>query len=165
MEACRSSLYGRNHHMTSVFRLRLWAEAMAHAVYTLNRTLSRTGTVTPYQKYHGVKPNVSHLREFGMLCYSHVPDETRRKLDQKREKCILLGYETTGYRVLVIATHRVKVTRDIIFDEINDKKMALPQERLNHAALPFFPLASASETTGNKTNCHDLSIRNNSCIF
>jgi hypothetical protein len=158
MEACRSSLYGRNHHVSTVFRLRLWAEAMAHAVYTLNRTLSRTGTVTPYQKYHGVKPNVSHLREFGMLCYSHVPDETRRKLDPKGEKCILLGYETTGYRVLVIATHRVKVTRDIIFDEVNDKKLALPQERLNHAALPFFPLASASKTTGNKTNCHDLSI-------
>ena len=159
MEACRSSLYGRNHHVTSAFRLRLWAEAMAHAVYTLNRTLSRTGTVTPYQKYHGVKPSVSHLREFGMLCYSHVPDETRRKLDPKGEKCILLGYETTGYRVLVIATHRVKVTRDIIFDEVNDKRLALPQERLSHAALPFFPLASASETTGNTTNCSDLSIK------
>lgn len=151
MEACRSSMYGRNHHVTSPFRLRLWAEAMAHAVYTLNRTLSRTGSVTPYQKYHGVKPNVSHLRGFGLLCYSHVPDEKRRKLDPKGEKCILLGYETTGYRVLVLTTLRVKITRDVIFDEENDLKLALSQERLSGLVTPpFLPLASFSKTTSNK---------------
>lgn len=148
MEACRSSMYGRNHHVTSSFRLRLWAEAMAHAVYTLNRTLSRTGTVTPYQKYHGVKPSVSHLRGFGLLCYSHIPDERRRKLDPKGEKCILLGYETTGYRVLILATLRVKITRDVVFDEENDLKLDLPQERLPSQVIPpFFPLASTSKTT------------------
>jgi hypothetical protein len=85
MEACRSPMYGINHHVTSPFRLRLWEEAMAHAVYTLNLTLSRTGSVTPYQKYHGVKPSVSHIRGFGLLCYSHVPDEKRHKLDPKGE--------------------------------------------------------------------------------
>jgi hypothetical protein len=127
---------------------------MAHAVYTLNRTLSRTGTVTPYQKYHGVKPNVSHLRGFGLLCYSHVPDEKRRKLDPKGEKCILLGYETTGYRVLILATLRVKITRDVIFDEENDLKLALPQERLpSHVIPPFFPLVSTSKTS-NKLKSH-----------
>ncbi len=140
-------MYGRNHHVTSSFRLRLWAEVMAHAVYTLNRTLSRTGSVTPYQKYQGIKPSVSHLRGFGLLCYSHVSDEKRRKLDPKGEKCILLDYETTCYRVLILTTLRVKITRDVVFDGENDLKLALPRVRLpSYVTSPCLPLASISKT-------------------
>lgn len=46
-EAARSSLHAKK------LPLRLWAEAVVYAVYTLNRTLSSTGEVTPYQTWNG----------------------------------------------------------------------------------------------------------------
>ena len=38
------------------------------------------------------KPNLRHLRVFDNIAYVHVPNEKRRKLDAKLEKCILVGY-------------------------------------------------------------------------
>ena len=80
--------------------LRLWAEAVNYAVYTLNRTLSRTRNVTAIERYSGTKPNVSHMRQFGILCFVHVADEKRQKLDRKGEKGMFLGYDmtSTGFR-------------------------------------------------------------------
>jgi len=44
----------------------LWEEATAHVAYLRNQsyTMSVKGS-TPYQKWHGTRPNVTHLREFG----------------------------------------------------------------------------------------------------
>lgn len=33
---------------------------------------------------------VDHFRVFGCITYVHVPDPKRKKLDNKREKCVLL---------------------------------------------------------------------------
>ncbi|KIJ42164.1 hypothetical protein M422DRAFT_81072, partial [Sphaerobolus stellatus SS14] len=44
----------------------LWEEAVAHAAYLRNRAPTRAlESKTPYEAWHGTKPNVSHLREFG----------------------------------------------------------------------------------------------------
>ena len=48
--------------------------------------------VTPEERYSGKKPDLSHLKVFGCICYVHVPDELRTKLDANVEKCIFLGY-------------------------------------------------------------------------
>ena len=48
-----------------------WAEVMRTAVYLLNRAPTRSlEGVTPYEAWHGGKPNVQHLRTFG--CTVHV---------------------------------------------------------------------------------------------
>ena len=51
----------------------------------------------------GRKPNLSHLKIFGCVCYVHVLDELRTKLDSKYEKCICLGYaiQQKGYSRLL----------------------------------------------------------------
>jgi len=48
--------------------------------------------ITPYEAWCGRKPNISHLRVFGCIAYAHVPNEKRRKLDDKSVKCIFIGY-------------------------------------------------------------------------
>ena len=44
----------------------LWEEATSHAAYLRNRTYtSAVKGSMPYQKWHGKRPNIAHLREFG----------------------------------------------------------------------------------------------------
>jgi hypothetical protein len=44
----------------------LWECTVSHAAYLRNRSYSRSITnTTPYQRWHGIKPDISHLREFG----------------------------------------------------------------------------------------------------
>jgi hypothetical protein len=70
-----------------------WAEAIAIAMYIMNRTPTVVvHGMTPEEKFTGKKPYVSHLKVFGYIAYVHVPNEKRSKLDPKAEKCIFIGY-------------------------------------------------------------------------
>ncbi len=72
-----------------------WVEAVATAIYIMNRTPTATvHGMTPEEKFTGKKPDVSHLRVFGCIAYVHVLDQKRSKLDPKAEKCIFIGYSS-----------------------------------------------------------------------
>jgi len=98
-----------------------WAEAVATAVYIMNRTPTTVvHGMTPEEKFTGKKLVVSHLRVFGCIAYVHVLDEKRSKLDPKVEKCIFIGYslEQKGYRCFNPSTRKLQVSRDVVFDEM-----------------------------------------------
>lgn len=72
----------------------LWAEAVNTAVYVFNRTpKSKNPKQTPFEIWHGKKPDLSHIRVFGSVAYVHVPHQMRRKLDAKAKRMLLVGYE------------------------------------------------------------------------
>jgi hypothetical protein len=74
--------------------------------------------VTPEEMWTGNKPSVKHLRIFGSLCYRHIPDEKRRKLDNKSEQLILIGYDATGaYKMYNPKNQKVVISRDVVVDE------------------------------------------------
>jgi len=56
---------------------------------------------------------------FGCLGYVHVPKEHRKKLDPKSEPCIFIGYYEIikSYRLYNLKTHKVVISRDVIFYE------------------------------------------------
>jgi hypothetical protein len=112
-EAERSSM-----HMNNI-PLELWAESYNCANYTLNRTLSSNASVTPFELWFGRKPNLRHLRIFGCEAYMHVPDCDRHKLEPKSLKCLFVGYceNTKAYRLWDPASRRLKISRDVIFNE------------------------------------------------
>ena len=58
---------------------------------------------------------------FGCICYVHIPNERRKKLDVKADKCIFLGYATNskGYKCYNPVTKAFYVSRDVTFDEVN----------------------------------------------
>ncbi|XP_074353008.1 uncharacterized protein LOC141692171 [Apium graveolens] len=61
-----------------------WAEAVLCAVYLLNRCPTKSvRNKTPNEAWSGSKPSVGHLRIFGCIAYAHVPDQKRKKLDDK----------------------------------------------------------------------------------
>lgn len=81
---------------SSTLANRFWAEASAAAVYLHNRVSWKAMlTMTPYEGWHGNKPDVSHLHIFGCDAYSHIPKDERSKLDPKGLKCQFVGYSET----------------------------------------------------------------------
>ena len=99
---------------------RLWADAALTAIYTHNMTVLKNGEKeTPYQQWHGEKPNIKDIREWGCDQFTHVPKELRSKLDAKARKGIFIGYsaQQLGYRVMDIESMKVYVSRDVQFKE------------------------------------------------
>ena len=97
-----------------------WVEVVNTVVYLMNRcTTSGEHDVTPCEKFYGKKPNLSHVRIFDAITYIHIPDEKRHKIDPKSEKCILVWYslEPKGYKCFNPSTKKVRVSRDVVFDE------------------------------------------------
>ena len=114
MEGARSMLYH------SKLPLKFWAEAANVAVYLRNRSpTSSLNGKTPYEFWFNKKPDVSHLRVFGCICYVHVPDERRKKLDPKSFRAIFIGYPdgTKGYKIYDLAGGRFTRSRNVMFHE------------------------------------------------
>lgn len=100
---------------------KFWAEAVYTSAYLQNRlpTKANEDVITPIEKWSGHKPTVGHLKIFGSLCFVHVPDEKRRKLEDKAKRGIFIGYssQSKGYRVLILENEKVEISRDVSFDE------------------------------------------------
>ena len=74
---------------------RFWADAIATAVYFLNRSPTKALTgMTRFQAWFRRQPNLAHLRRFGCDDYLHVPNAQRTKLKPKAPLCtfLLVGY-------------------------------------------------------------------------
>ena len=100
---------------------RYWAEAVNTAFYLKNRSPCQTldGHMTPYEAWYGKKPDLSGLKTFGCIAYSHIPDSQRRKLDDQTQRVRFLGYAPAGhgYRVMEEISLRIMLRRDVLFDE------------------------------------------------
>nr|GFA84145.1 integrase, catalytic region, zinc finger, CCHC-type, peptidase aspartic, catalytic [Tanacetum cinerariifolium] len=80
----------------------LWAEAVATACYTQNRSLIHTRHhKTPYELVHNKKPDLTFFRVFGALCYPINNIEDLRKLQPTADTGIFVGYAPSrkGYRI------------------------------------------------------------------
>ncbi|XP_026395891.1 uncharacterized protein LOC113290509 [Papaver somniferum] len=110
----RSVLY------TSGVPKNFWPEVVQWSVYVLNRSPTQSViNMTPIEAWSGEKPCVSHLRVFGCIAYAHVPDEKRKKLDDKGVKCVFLGYSdvSKAYKLFDPITEKIMTSRDVVFDE------------------------------------------------
>ncbi|KAF7112931.1 hypothetical protein RHSIM_RhsimUnG0178000 [Rhododendron simsii] len=75
--------------------------------------------MTPEEAWSGQRPAVDHFRIFGCVAYAHIPDQKRKKLDDKGEKCIFLGVsdQSKAYKLYNPITKKILISRDVIFDE------------------------------------------------
>src|ERR1043165_8690002 len=97
----------------------LWGEAVSTAVYILNRCPTKIlKNKVPKEVWSDKRPSVNHLKVFGSMCYNNIPDARRRKLDNKSEPMILVGYHKTGaYRIFNPVNEKIVLSRDIVIDE------------------------------------------------
>nr|GEZ51993.1 retrovirus-related Pol polyprotein from transposon TNT 1-94 [Tanacetum cinerariifolium] len=99
----------------------LWAEAMATACFTQNRSiiLFRHGK-TPYELLHSKLPDFSFFHVFGALCYPTNDSENLGKLQPKADIEIFIGYAPTkkAFRIYNRHTRKIVETIHVDFDEL-----------------------------------------------
>ena len=122
--------------------LTYWGEAALTATYLFNLSITSTlpSGVTPFEMFHGRKPNVSHLRVWGVRCFAHVPLELQSKLGQKSRECLFMGYLPSqyGYCVRDVQTHHFFTSGSVIFDEnIPYRARHKVSATTDYSTLPF----------------------------
>ncbi|GJT03234.1 retrovirus-related pol polyprotein from transposon TNT 1-94 [Tanacetum coccineum] len=109
----------------------LWAEAIATACYTQNRSIiHRRFDKTPYELINGKKPDISFLHVFGALCYPKNDREDIGKLGAKGDIGFFIGYSANScaYRVYNRRTKKIIEIMNVTFDELS--AMAFEQSSL-----------------------------------
>nr|GFA04641.1 hypothetical protein [Tanacetum cinerariifolium] len=99
----------------------LWAEAVATACYTQNRSIIRLHhRKTPYELMHNKLPNLSFLHVFSALCYPTNDSENLGKLQSKADIGIFIGYAPTKKAFWIYNRHtrRIVETIHVDFDEL-----------------------------------------------
>ncbi|GJS70198.1 retrovirus-related pol polyprotein from transposon TNT 1-94 [Tanacetum coccineum] len=117
VEAARTML------LASKLPLFFWAEAIATACYTQNRSIIiPTHEKMAYYIINDRKPSIKHLHIFGCTCYLTRDGENLDKMKEKGDPCILVGYSTQskGYRVYNKRTRLIVESIHLRFDEIKE---------------------------------------------
>ncbi|GJR29002.1 retrovirus-related pol polyprotein from transposon TNT 1-94 [Tanacetum coccineum] len=82
-----------------------WAEAIATACYTQNRSIIiPTYEKTAYHIINDRKPSIKHLHIFGCTCYLTRDGENLDKMKEKGDPCILVGYSTQSKGITCLTT-------------------------------------------------------------
>nr|GEU66081.1 retrovirus-related Pol polyprotein from transposon TNT 1-94 [Tanacetum cinerariifolium] len=105
---------------TAKVSLFFWAEAIATACFSQNRSLViPRHEKTPYHIINGRKPCVKFFHIFGSLCYIVRDGENLDKMKEKGDACIFVGYSTLSraYRVFNKRTRIIIETIHVNFDE------------------------------------------------
>nr|GEW39013.1 hypothetical protein [Tanacetum cinerariifolium] len=117
VEAARTML------SASKLPLFFWAEAIATACYTQNKSIIiLTHDKTAYHIINDMKPSIKHLYIFGCICHITKDGKHLDKMKEKGDLCILVGYSTQskGYRVYNKRTRLIVESIHIRFDEIKE---------------------------------------------
>jgi transposase InsO family protein len=86
-----------------------WCYAAEAAAYIYNRmTHKASGNKTPFELFHGYKPNISNLRTFGCIGVSHIKRKTRGPTSVSGQYIRLLGYHPT-FGTYIVRTKSGKI--------------------------------------------------------
>jgi hypothetical protein len=100
--------------------LKYWDQAFLSAVYLINRTPSRVIEYqTPLERLFEMEADYTSLRVFGCACWLNLRPYNAHKLSFRSKQCAFLGYSNLhkGFKCLDIATGRIYISRDVVFDE------------------------------------------------
>nr|GFB48008.1 retrovirus-related Pol polyprotein from transposon TNT 1-94 [Tanacetum cinerariifolium] len=106
----------------------LWAEAIATARFTQNRSIiHKRFDKTPYELMYKRKPNIKFFRMFGCRCYLLNDYEDVGKLKAKRDIGVFVGYskQSAAFRIYNKRTRKIHESVNVNFYEIS--KMASKQ--------------------------------------
>ena len=102
------------------FPFRFWSDAFFTTCYLINRLPTRVLNMkTPLEILFQEIPDYTFLKVFGCACWPHLRPYNSHKLEFRSKQCVFLGYSSIhkGYKCLHVATNRVYISRDVVFDE------------------------------------------------
>nr|GEU76696.1 putative pol protein [Tanacetum cinerariifolium] len=138
----------------------LWAEVVATACYTKNRSIIHTHqNKTPYELVHNKNPDLTFFRVFGALCYPTNDSEDLGKLQPTADIRIFVGYAPSRKAPYVPPTNK---DLEILFQPMFDEYLEPPRvERLISSALAVQALVNSVSTPSSTTidqDAHSISI-------
>ena len=73
----------------------LWDEFYLTAAHLHSKTLTRSlpGGITPWEKFHGRKPDYSYMREIGCRVFVLIQNKHNPKVFDRSLECVLIGYD------------------------------------------------------------------------
>nr|GEZ78307.1 retrovirus-related Pol polyprotein from transposon TNT 1-94 [Tanacetum cinerariifolium] len=139
-----------------------WAEAIATACFTQNRSLViPRHEKTPYHIINERKPSVKFFHIFGFVCYIVRDNENLDKMKEKGDECIFVGYSTQSraYRVFNKRTRVIMEFIHVNFDE-------LPHMTSVHISSDPAPtcqsMASVQISSDPAPECQTMALEHNS---
>ncbi|GJQ94384.1 retrovirus-related pol polyprotein from transposon TNT 1-94 [Tanacetum coccineum] len=114
----------------------LWAEVVATACYTQNRSLIYTHyDKTPYELVHNKKPDLIFFRVFGALCYPTNDSEDLGKLQPTADIGIFVGYAPSrkGFVEQTLSTSMVSLRK--LFTGLNSSSVGHGMDTLSSFLL------------------------------
>lgn len=100
--------------------LKYWDQAFLTATFLINRLPSKVITdSTPLELLIEQTTDYSSLHTFGCACWPNLRPYNTRKLRFCSKRCVFLGYSNQhkGFKCLDVATCRIYISRDVVFDE------------------------------------------------
>nr|GEY09531.1 hypothetical protein [Tanacetum cinerariifolium] len=136
----------------------LWAEAIATACFTQNRSIiHKRFDKTPYELINKRKPNIKFFRVFGCRCYLLNDYEDVGKLKAKGDIGVFVEYskESAAFRIYNKRTCKIHESVNVNFDEISEmasKQFSLEPglSKLNEAGKSLNPSVSQVSKTSKK---------------
>ena len=109
----RTLLYG------SGLPAKFWSAALLHSVYLHNRLVHSETKATPFERYFGLKPDLSHLKVFGSRVCVKRSGDRNGKLDCNDFTGIFLGFTATDHNILYLDLDSglVKRSHHVQFDK------------------------------------------------
>nr|GFA07227.1 hypothetical protein [Tanacetum cinerariifolium] len=101
----------------------LWAEAIATACFTQNRSIiHKRFDKTPYELINKRKPNINFFRVFRCRCYLLNDYEDVRKLKARGDIGVFVGYskKSAAFRIYNKQTRKIHESVNVNFDEISE---------------------------------------------
>nr|GEV84640.1 retrovirus-related Pol polyprotein from transposon TNT 1-94 [Tanacetum cinerariifolium] len=136
----------------------LWAEAIATACFTQNRSIiHKCFDKTPYELMNKRKPNIKFFRVFGCKCYLLNDYENVGKLKGKGDIRVFVGYskEYAAFRIYNKRTCKIHEIVNVNFDEISEMaskqfNLELGLSNLNEMGKSSNPSVSQVSETSKK---------------
>nr|GFA58902.1 retrovirus-related Pol polyprotein from transposon TNT 1-94 [Tanacetum cinerariifolium] len=128
----------------------LWAEAIATACFTQNRSIiHHRFNKTPYELINGRKPDISFLHVFGALCYPKNDREDIGKLGAKGDIGFFIGYsaDSCAYRVYNRRTKKIIETMNVSFDELSAMAFEQRSSKLGLQSMTSGQISSGLDLT------------------
>ncbi|MCO5568745.1 hypothetical protein L7F22_022445 [Adiantum nelumboides] len=150
-----------------------WKEAISTACYLQNRIFTTAlPNQTPYLRWFGHKPDLSHTRIFACDAYAVSTDPHRGKLDHKAISTIFVGYgERFGHKAYCLYDpneRRFLFSRSVIFDELQLLKgnitthsptLSSPIDFIHtHDSTPFTKSSSIPLSQPNSNPLHNRTL-------
>ena len=103
----------------------LWEQAVAHAAYVRNRAYTRAiPNTTPYQRWHGEKPEIAYLRPFGTAVWILVQGQkVSRKMLPKSKRKAFVGFDdgSKSVRYYNAETRKILTSRNFRFLSLSNE--------------------------------------------